>query len=128
MPTHLRVLNTFQEWGIHVDEAFFMGGVAKTGILQAFKPHIFFDDQETHCRPAAPYVPTARVPAEFKAQSLDVTPLTGPDMAIKSTTESPEVTESAAQRLVECNSVNDASGSTDRGESFSAHTEISEGL
>ncbi len=64
MPAHLRVLNTFRAWGIHVDEAFFMGGVSKTGILQAFRPHIFFDDQESHCRPASEVVATARVPFE----------------------------------------------------------------
>jgi 5'-nucleotidase len=96
MPTHLRVLNTFQEWGIHVDEAFFMGGVAKTGILQAFKPHIFFDDQETHCRPASPFVPTARVPTAFEAQRFDVSAPADPVMSIESSTESREVIEASA--------------------------------
>jgi 5'-nucleotidase len=61
MPAHMRVLYTFREWGIHVDEAFFMGGVSKTEILKAFRPHIFFDDQEGHCRSASPFVSTARV-------------------------------------------------------------------
>ena len=61
MPAHMRVLYTFREWGIHVDEAFFMGGVSKTEILRAFRPHIFFDDQEGHCRSASPFVSTARV-------------------------------------------------------------------
>lgn len=62
LPTHLRVLNTFQAWGIHVDEAFFMGGVDKSAVLAAFQPHIFFDDQDGHCRSAAEFVSTARVP------------------------------------------------------------------
>jgi 5'-nucleotidase len=62
LPTHLRVLNTFRAWGIHVDEAFFMGGVDKSGILSAFHPHIYFDDQEGHCKSAAEVVSTARVP------------------------------------------------------------------
>jgi 5'-nucleotidase len=62
LPTHLRVLNTFRAWGIHVDEAFFMGGVDKSAILAAFQPHIFFDDQEGHCKSAAEFVSTARVP------------------------------------------------------------------
>jgi 5'-nucleotidase len=62
LPTHLRVLNTFRAWGIHVDEAFFMGGVDKSGVLAAFQPHIFFDDQEGHCRSASEVVSTARVP------------------------------------------------------------------
>src|SRR5262249_427470 len=62
LPTHLRVLNTFRAWGIHVDEAFFMGGVDKAGILAAFHPHIFFDDQEGHCRAASEDVSTAKGP------------------------------------------------------------------
>lgn len=62
LPTHLRVLNTFRAWGIHVDEAFFMGGVDKSAILAAFQPHIFFDDQEGHCQSASEFVSTARVP------------------------------------------------------------------
>jgi 5'-nucleotidase len=62
LPTHLRVLNTFRAWGIHVDEAFFMGGVDKAGVLAAFQPHIFFDDQDGHCKSAAEFVSTARVP------------------------------------------------------------------
>lgn len=62
LPAHLRVLNTFRSWGIHVDEAFFMGGVSKTGVLAAFQPHIFFDDQEGHCKAASEVVSTARVP------------------------------------------------------------------
>jgi 5'-nucleotidase len=44
------------------DETFFMGGVAKSAVLSAFKPHIFFDDQHAHCERAATFVPTGRVP------------------------------------------------------------------
>lgn len=62
MPTHDRVIKTLESWKVRVDEAFFMGGVDKTPILQAFKPHIYFDDQVGHCERAACVVPTARVP------------------------------------------------------------------
>jgi 5'-nucleotidase len=62
LPAHLRILNTFRAWGIQVDEAFFMGGVNKAGVLAAFQPHIFFDDQEGHCKSASDVVSTARVP------------------------------------------------------------------
>jgi 5'-nucleotidase len=62
LPTHLRVLNTFRQWGLHVDEAFFMGGVDKSAVLAAFRPHLFFDDQAGHCQRAAGIVSTARVP------------------------------------------------------------------
>ncbi len=62
MPTHERVLRTLQAWNIHLDEAFFMGGVTKTKVLEAFRPHIFFDDQNVHCDPASEVVPTGQVP------------------------------------------------------------------
>jgi 5'-nucleotidase len=39
-----------------------MGGVDKTPILEAFRPHIYFDDQKAHCEPASKLVPTAHVP------------------------------------------------------------------
>lgn len=62
MPAHERVIKTLKEWNVRVDEAFFMGGVSKSRILEMFRPHIFFDDQESHCSSAAAIVPTARVP------------------------------------------------------------------
>ena len=61
-PAHERVIRTLLAWGVEVDEAFFLGGVPKTEILAAFRPHIFFDDQATHCERAADHVPTGRVP------------------------------------------------------------------
>jgi 5'-nucleotidase len=62
MPAHERVIRTLHAWNVRIDEAFFMGGVSKTPILQTFNPHIYFDDQELHCVPASRVVPTARVP------------------------------------------------------------------
>ena len=62
MPAHERVIRTLHAWNVRIDEAFFMGGVSKTPILQTFNPHIYFDDQETHCAPASRVVPTAHVP------------------------------------------------------------------
>jgi 5'-nucleotidase len=61
-PAHERVIRTLLAWGVVIDEAFFLGGVPKTEILAAFRPHIFFDDQAAHCDRAAPRVPTGRVP------------------------------------------------------------------
>lgn len=66
MPTHERVIKTLNLWNVRVDEAFFMGGVSKTQILQKFKPHLFFDDQEAHCVPASSIVPTGHVPYGIK--------------------------------------------------------------
>ncbi len=61
-PAHERVIRTLREWKVRVDESFFLGGVAKDEILKAFGAHIFFDDQDIHCKPASMLVPVARVP------------------------------------------------------------------
>lgn len=62
-PAHKRAINTLRSWGVTVDEAFFLGGLSKGPILKQFRPHIFFDDQQFHCKPAAKLVPTGHVPA-----------------------------------------------------------------
>jgi 5'-nucleotidase len=61
MPAHERVIRTLLAWNVRVDEAFFLGGVHKNRVLEAFNPHIFFDDQDVHCAPASRLVPTAKV-------------------------------------------------------------------
>lgn len=60
-PSHKRAVKTLRHWGISIDEAFFLGGLDKTPILEQFRPHIFFDDQKVHCEPASKVVPTAQV-------------------------------------------------------------------
>jgi 5'-nucleotidase len=60
-PAHERVIRTLRAWNVAIDETFFMGGVAKSDVLAAFRPHIFFDDQPGHCDRAAPLVQTGRV-------------------------------------------------------------------
>lgn len=47
-PAHERVITSLNAWGVDVDEAFFLGGIEKSRILEIIKPHIFFDDQLTH--------------------------------------------------------------------------------
>ena len=61
-PAHERAIKTLRNWNVHIDEAFFLGGVSKTDVLQAFGAHIFFDDQRTHTDPASKVVPSAVVP------------------------------------------------------------------
>jgi 5'-nucleotidase len=61
-PAEMRVIKTLRHWGVYIDEAFFLGGVEKTKILQAFKPHIFFDDQDVHLEAASKHVPSGKVP------------------------------------------------------------------
>lgn len=61
-PAHERAIKTLRNWGVHIDEAFFLGGVSKTEVLSAFGAHIFFDDQDIHTNPASSVVPSATVP------------------------------------------------------------------
>ena len=60
-PAELRVIKTLRDWGVYVDLAFFLGGVDKGPVLEAFNPHIFFDDQGVHVEAAADRVPTGKV-------------------------------------------------------------------
>ena len=57
-----RVLKTLRAWNVTVDETFFLSGMTKYPILKAFRPHMFFDDQETHLLPSSKHVPSAKVP------------------------------------------------------------------
>ncbi|MEA3370345.1 MAG: 5'-nucleotidase [Campylobacterota bacterium] len=60
-PSDLRVIKTLREWGVYVDEAFFLGGIEKSKILQSFKAHIFFDDQDVHLKQSSLVVPSGKV-------------------------------------------------------------------
>lgn len=61
-PAEMRVIKTLRHWGVYVDEVFFLGGLEKTKVLEAFNPHIFFDDQDLHLDNAAKKVPSGKVP------------------------------------------------------------------
>ena len=61
-PAHERVIRTLRAWQVRIDEAFFLGGISKRDVLEAFGAHIFFDDQAVHTVPASEVVPSARVP------------------------------------------------------------------
>jgi 5'-nucleotidase len=52
-PAHERAVRTLMDWHIEVDEAMFLGGLAKGPFLQEFQPDFFFDDQAGHCESAA---------------------------------------------------------------------------
>jgi len=60
-PSEMRVVKTLRDWGVYVDMAFFLGGLQKSNFLKPFRPHIFFDDQDSHLDPASVVVPCAKV-------------------------------------------------------------------
>lgn len=68
-PTHERVIRTLRAWNVRIDEVFFLGGVRKKEVLQAFGAHIYFDDQSIHTTQASEVVPAARVPYKKKVPS-----------------------------------------------------------
>ena len=61
-PSHMRVIKTLRKWGVYVDEAYFLGGLSKDQVLNAFGAHIFFDDQDAHLESASKKVPSGKVP------------------------------------------------------------------
>jgi 5'-nucleotidase len=60
-PAHERAIRTLMDWKIHVDEAMFLGGLAKGEFLREFEPDFFFDDQTRHVDHAARHVPAGHV-------------------------------------------------------------------
>ena len=86
-PSHERAVKSLQAWGVTVNDAFFLGGVDKAGVLQILKPHIFFDDQTSHLIAASKVVPSVHVPFGFTNDAL-------PDAVISRVPES--VTSNAA--------------------------------
>lgn len=60
-PAHERAIRTLMDWDIEVDEAMFLGGLAKGEFLREFEPDFFFDDQVGHVESAAAHVPAGQV-------------------------------------------------------------------
>ena len=60
-PAHERAIRTLMDWNIGVDEAMFLGGLAKGEFLREFEPDFFFDDQTGHVNSAARHVPAGHV-------------------------------------------------------------------
>ncbi len=60
-PAHERAIRTLMDWNVEVDEAMFLGGLAKGEFLREFEPDFFFDDQTGHVNSAAAHVPAGHV-------------------------------------------------------------------
>ena len=60
-PAHERAIRTLMNWNIEIDEAMFLGGLAKGEFLREFEPDFFFDDQTGHIESAARHVPSGHV-------------------------------------------------------------------
>ena len=65
-PAHERAIRTLMDWKIEVDEAMFLGGLAKGEFLREFEPDFFFDDQTGHIQNASAHVPSGHVAAGIR--------------------------------------------------------------
>lgn len=74
-PAHKRAIQTLEQWGLSVDDAFFLGGLDKAPILNELRPHIFFDDQLVNLDSSELHIPAVHIPFGVKnaAQSKEET-------------------------------------------------------
>ncbi|MFI8103250.1 5'-nucleotidase [Streptomyces sp. NPDC086023] len=61
-PAHERAVRSLRQWGLRVNDAFFLGGIDKAAVMRALDPHLFFDDQVAHLNGTAPATPSVHVP------------------------------------------------------------------
>lgn len=61
-PAHERAVRSLKQWGLRVDDAFFLGGIDKAAVMSALDPHIFFDDQVSHLNGTAPATLSVHIP------------------------------------------------------------------
>lgn len=69
-PAHERAVRSLRGWGVTVNDAFFLGGIKKSKVLEVMHPHIFFDDQMTHLEPASSFVAGVHVPFGVANQTI----------------------------------------------------------
>lgn len=65
-PAHKRAILTLEQWGLWVDDAFFLGGLDKAPVLNELRPHIFFDDQKINLDSSELHIPAVHIPFGVK--------------------------------------------------------------
>lgn len=61
-PAHERAVRSLNNWGVTVNDAFFLGGVDKSTVMDVLRPHIFFDDQKSHLEGTSRTTPSVHIP------------------------------------------------------------------
>ena len=87
-PSHARAIKSLKEWGVRVNDAFFLGGIPKVKVLTILKPHIFFEDQMGHLTLASEVAPSVHIPYGIMnqpAEELDIVADVGAAATISST-------------------------------------------
>lgn len=87
-PAHERAIHSLTAWDVAVNDAFFLGGIAKSKVLEVLKPHIFFDDQENHLVPASSFVAGVHIPYGVANETLSSQP-SPPDISMVPTKPAP---------------------------------------
>lgn len=67
-----RMVTTLRDWNLSVDETHLLGGMEKRDVVEAFAPHIFFDDQRIHLDTLAKIAPTVHVPFGVGGRAAEV--------------------------------------------------------
>ena len=57
-----RLITTLKSFGMHAAELFLLDGNSKAGVLEAFRPHIFFDDHIRHLVGTKSKIPSVLIP------------------------------------------------------------------
>jgi len=61
-PSHERAVTTLKNWGVMVNDAFFLGGIDKGRVIEVLRPHIFFDDQTPQLQSTSRHAASVHVP------------------------------------------------------------------
>ncbi len=77
-PAHERAVRSLKDWGVTVNDAFFLGGIDKSTIMGVLKPHIFFDDQVSHLAGTFRSTPSVHVPFGKMNEPLSHAPADAP--------------------------------------------------
>ena len=72
-PAHERAINSLAQWGLRVDDAFFLGGLEKAPVINELAPHLFFDDQLRHLAQGDLTAPAVHVPFGVRNRPADPT-------------------------------------------------------
>lgn len=61
-PAHERAIRSLKEWGLRVNDAFFLEGIDKAAVMKTLDPHICCDDHVSHLNGTAEGTPSVHIP------------------------------------------------------------------
>lgn len=100
-PAHERAVTTLRSWGVALDDAFFLGGVDPSDVLEMLRPHVVVGERRPAPAPGRGAVPAVHVP--FGAPDGAPGPSGGAtaQAADRPETQHPETRRPAPQRPAE---------------------------